>query len=318
MTIGEKSLSADKEFAAITAAASIILARELTRLETNTDRATKKQRVLGKKWDAFVRTFPEITADVPSMSDLDAFVRRGVPLSKAITLLVDLAFSDPFSPYQLKFGKKDFHNALVGVANLLGVSAERVEQLEKTQKDAMSAHNHVAWGKIVLWGAGGMIFMAVGGWIAAPWIAGGIGAAAGLTGAAATAHGLAILGGGSLALGGFGMAGGMWIVAGAAALGGGGILGGGTLLLQLGAAQVKIELLKLQVSYREVLLLTQAEVGKAQEVITNLENQRKEIDTKLGEERELNDKNSRRIEDLEAILLAVDDSLKWIKEQKAA
>lgn len=318
MTTEKQSLTPDKEFAALTAAASTILARELTQVETNAERKAKKQRVLDKKWECFGLAFPELAVDVPSLSDVDAFVRRGLPLDRAITLLVDLAFSDPFSPYELKFKPKDFHNALVGVASLLGVSEERVEQVEKTQKDAMRTHKHVAWGKIVLWGAGGTIVMAVGGWIAAPWIAGGIGAAAGLTGAAATAHGLAILGGGSLALGGSGMAGGMWIVTGAAATFGGGMLGGGTLLLQIGAANVKIELLKLQVSYREGLLRTQADVGKAQKVITNLENQRKEIDDKLKEERELNDKNARRIEDMEAILLAVEDSLKWIKEQKAA
>ena len=53
-------------------------------------------------------------------------------------------------------------------------------------------------------------------------------------------------------------------------------------------------------------------------MITNLEKQREEINAKLKEERELNDKNAHRIEELDAILLAVDDSLKWIKEQKAA
>lgn len=229
MTTEKQSFTTDKEFAALTAAASTILARELTRVETNAERKAKKQRVLDKKWDCFVRTFPELAAEVPSLADLDALVRRGLPLDRAITLLVDLAFSDPFSPYELKFKPKDFHNSLVSVASLLGVSEERVEQLEKTQKDAMRAHKHVAWGKVVLWGAGGTIVLAVGGWIAAPWIAGGIGAAAGLTGAAATAHGLAVLGGGSLALGGFGMAGGMWIVTGAGVLTGMGVFGGGTL-----------------------------------------------------------------------------------------
>jgi hypothetical protein len=308
----------DQDFAAMISAASVILARNLTQVETNKDRKIKMGRVLAKKWDAFRDTFPQIAIDIPYVSELDTFIRRCLPMNMAITLLVDLSFSDPFSPYQLKFEKKDFHIALVGVANLLGISAERVKQLEQTQKDAMRAHRHVAWGKIVLWGTGGMIFMAVGGWIAAPWIASSIGTAAGLAGAAATAHGLAILGGGSLALGGFGMAGGMWIVAGTAATFGATVLGGGTLLLQLGAAQVKIELLKLQVSYREVLLLTQTELGKAKKVIANLESQRAEIDLKLKEECALNDDNAHRIRELESILLAVDDSLKWIKEQKAA
>ena len=298
------------------AAASLILADNLKQVETNEDRRIKMEKVLGIKWKAFCETFPSFAERIPTRSGLPTLLRR-LPLDEAITILVDLSFSDPFSPYELKFGKKDFHKALVAVANLLGVSEERVEQLEKTQKDAMSAHTHVNWGKIVLWGTGGMIFMAVGGWIAAPWIAGGIGTAAGLAGAAATAHGLAILGGGSLALGGFGMAGGMWIVTGAAAIIGGGALGGGTMLLQMGAASAKIELLKLQVSYREVLLLTQAEVGKAKSVIKNLEKQRAEIDLKLKEECALNDENAKRITELEAILRAVEDSLKWMNKQKA-
>ena len=318
MTPEEQSLAENNEFAALTAAASTIMARELTGMETNAERKTKKQRVLKKKWECFGLTFPQYAAELRSLPDLDAFVRRDLPQHKAISLLVDLLFSDPFSPYELKSDRKDFHNTLVAVAKLLGVSAERVDHLEKTQKEAMRAHKHVAWGKVVLWGAGGTIVLAVGGWFAAPWIAGGIGAAAGLSGAAATSYGLAILGGGSLALGGSGMAGGIWIVTGAAATIGGGAFGGGTLLLQVGEANAKIELLKLQVSYREGLLRTQAELGKAQSVITGLETRRKEIEAKLEEEAELNDKNAHRIKELAAILLAVEDSLKWIKKQKAA
>src|SRR5207244_6960993 len=66
-------------------------------------------------------------------------------------------------------------------------------------------------GKAALWGLGGAVVLAAGGWAFAPIVATYLGAAAGLSGAAATAHGLALLGGGTLAAGGFGMAGGMWI-----------------------------------------------------------------------------------------------------------
>ena len=66
-------------------------------------------------------------------------------------------------------------------------------------------------------------------------------------------------------------------------------------MLEIGAAAAKIELVKLQVNYKEVLLANQVHLAKAQEVIQSLTRQRDEIEQKLDQERELNEKNARRV-----------------------
>ena len=67
MTHEQQSLADNNEFAALTAAASAIMARELTGLETNAERKAKKQRVLEKKWECFGLTFPQSTAELRSL-----------------------------------------------------------------------------------------------------------------------------------------------------------------------------------------------------------------------------------------------------------
>lgn len=155
------------------------------------------------------------------------------------------------------------------------------------------------------------------GWFAAPLLGAALASGAGLSGAAATAHGLALLGGGSLAVGGSGMAGGTWLVTTTAATVGFITSGGGNLLLQLGSASAQIELLKLQVSYKEIMLAGQMDRAKAKETIRKLEKDRDKIRSTLDEERALNDSNSARLKDIEATLQAIEDSLNWMDKQAA-
>jgi hypothetical protein len=110
-----------------------------------------------------------------------------------------------------------------------------VREVKDTQKQALKAHRHIAWGKIAVFGLGGAVVMAAGGYALASWIGGALGGAAGLGGAAATNFGLALLGGGSLAAGGAGVAGGMILVTGVAASAG--FVGGrgAEVMRQLGA-----------------------------------------------------------------------------------
>ncbi len=58
-------------------------------------------------------------------------------------------------------------------------------------------------------------------------------------------------------------------------------------------------------------------MSKAQTVIANLEAQQDELRSMIAEERELNDANSSRVEDLEEKLEAFGASLRWMREQKA-
>lgn len=282
------------------AGASLLLADDLAYRESNKTRRDKKNRVVLSKFALLREAFLAYVGNLQRVDAAKILVEGQWPRPEAITLLIDLAFSNPFSPYELNFKEKDLESAIEKVAPLVQATAEDVHRVWQTRKEAFRAHRHIDWLKIGLFGAGGAAAVGFGAWIAAPAIGTAIGTAAGLSGAAATGHGLAILGGGSLALGGWGMAGGIWLVAGAGAtlglVGGGGSMA----LLQLGAATVKVELVKLQVNLKVVVLDTQMELAKAQSIIAKLAARRDEIAKMLEEERLLNEKNAASVKNMEA------------------
>jgi hypothetical protein len=296
-------------------AGNLFLAEEIMCRERDSRRQQKMHRVIEEKRRTLRSAFPEVAADLGPAARSFAAIAGEWPDDQATTLLIDLAFTDPFAPYELEFKDGDFERALRQAARLLHLSDRRVDDIRIARKEAFSAHRHLNGKKIALWGLGGVTVFAAGGWLVAPLIGTAIGVAAGLSGAAATAHGLAILGGGSLALGGAGMAGGMWVVSGAGAAVG--LLGGGgsTALLQLGAAQARVELVKLQVRYKVVLLGNQVQLMKAQEVTRELAEQREQIKEQLDRERDLNESNSARVKQIEATLAALEDCLKWMEQK---
>ena len=306
----------DNTFRLAVSAATYHLAHELFRAEDNAERRKKKKRVVEVKWEALKAQFPSETSKVePARPGAGlALLPSKIKGKDALAFLIDVSFCDPFAPYELKYKDSHFHDALTGLAKEVGLSEADVKAVEKTKKSAFKAHKHIAWTKIALYTVGGATVLALGGWMAAPVIGGVLGGAGTtLAGAAAASHGLALLGGGSLAMGGAGMAGGMALVVGVGGVGGGVLVGGGSLLLQLGAANAKVELVKLQTTYKLTLLATQGQVAKAQAVTKSLVQQKKEIEKKLEEERALNEKGSRRLKDLEATVQAVEDALAWIE-----
>jgi hypothetical protein len=235
-----------------------------------------------------------------------------------VALLVDLALADPFAPYELKTSPTDFRAALGYVVELLAQPACLTAQILDTRKEALQAHKSLPWRKIVTTGVIGTVLVATGGWILAPAIGSALGAAAGLSGAAATAHGLALLGGGSLAAGGAGMAGGLWLVAGGGTLLGGVAGGAGQALRQLGAGQARVELVKLQMTYRLHVVHGQMHLYKAQHIITQLEESRQELEEALEQERQLNDKNAARVREIQTILDAVEFAQSDVEGVEAA
>ena len=104
--------------------------------------------------------------------------------------------------------------------------------------------------------------------IAAPFIAGGIGAAMGLSGAAAVSAGLAAIGGGAIAAGGFGMAGGMVVLVGGGAILGAGVGGvAGRAASAMTAEAVLLSAAKLEVVLREFVLQGQRDIAQIQEIL---------------------------------------------------
>jgi hypothetical protein len=297
--------------------ASWWLATNLQDHEDDAERRRKMKRVCDQKLEAVQRAWPGETAELSTLPGAEKLL-KGMRLARDTkrTLLIDLLFSDPFAPYELKFSQKNLRRALGQLAERMGLPGGTVDELADIRKDATKAHRKLSIGKIAAFGVAGVVVIGFGGWLAAPLIASYLGAGAGLAGATATAHGLALLGGGTVAAGGAGMAGGMIVVTGAGALAGGVGATGGALLFAMGAASAENELIKLQVTYKAVLLQNQAQTKKAQDVVKGLAQREREVRALLTEEGKLNEENSHKIKQLEEILESIEDSREWIKRQQ--
>jgi hypothetical protein len=297
------------------------LAQRLTQLETNAERKERKERVLARKTELLVATYPEDVGDLEPTAQFSALPSRlgqHEDEDTRRTLLIDLTFSDPFAPYELEFKRSDMDQALGEVARTLGLSVADVKAIRATQAAAIRAHILTKGVKVTAVGVGAAVVLGTGAFFIAGPVGSLIGMYAGLSGAAATNFGLALLGGGSLAAGGLGMAGGMAIVTGVGATAGFVGVSGAALMMELGAARSRAELVKLQVAYKEVLLHNQADMAKAQLVIKDLAEQLDQLRGQLEIERTLNDRNAQRLKELKETIQAVERSLDWMQKQRAA
>jgi hypothetical protein len=304
----------DHSYTRSIAAGNLLLAHDIAKCEKNSKRKAKMEKAITGKRDLFQQTFSEKWTAAEWVLGCENVLRNSVYKQDAVTFLIDLAFVNPFAPYELNFAETDLKAALVNIARLVGESAEKVDSLFRTRKDAFKAHRHIAYGKIAVLSTVALVTVATGVWMAAPYIGTAIGSAAGLYGAAATAHGLAILGGGSLAIGGFGMAGGTWLLVGSSVLVVG--AGGGAALLAIGAPAAKLELVKLQVTFKEVFLAGTPHLKKADDAIAALSKHREEIEATLEEERTLNEKNAKRVSEIEDTRRALATATKWMEQAK--
>lgn len=297
---------------AVAATASLLASKE-------EDSAKRKRmnRILHEKLDLLASVGIELTGG-SNPEALSAALAQSVTEwdeVKRNALLVELAFADPFAPYEIQVSERRREECLMHLTPALGLDPSRVTQLMESVRSARKVHRHMPWKRIAAGAIVGSVVVAIGGYALAPIIAAHLGAAAGLSGAAAVSHGLALLGGGSLAAGGSGVAGGMMLVAGAGATVGGVGAGGAAAVWSAGYAAAVAELVKLQVTYREILLRTQLRGMAAAELVETLLRQRDELRRKIAEEEELNDPGANRIKTLEQIERAYADAAKWMSEQ---
>jgi hypothetical protein len=304
----------DQERVALSAAL-VYMDSSLIVNELDHQRRQKKWRVVEKRREVLG------LLGVPKDQQVSDFLRAssaGWADARRNLFLVELAFTEPFAPYELDFDDKDRHVALGQVAELIGLPPTRADEVLDSMDSARKAHRHIAWGRIAVAGVLGAATLAFASYLAAPVIAAQLGAAAGLSGAAAVSHGLALIGGGSLAAGGSGMAGGLWLVTGVGASAGAVQAAGGVFLYNLGTNAAAAELVKLQVTFHQVILHSQFEEAKKAAVIGTLVQQQAELRAQLLEEQEMNERNSRRLDELEKLIGAYDDSIRWMKEREQA
>lgn len=90
------------------------------------------------------------------------------------------------------------------------------------------------------------------------------------------------------------------------------------LLFNLGHAAALNELVKLQVTFHQVVIKSQLREIKAAKIIETLIDQQEELRTQLDHERELNEKNATRLNEIKKLIRAYEDSIRWMKKQEVA
>jgi hypothetical protein len=295
---------------------SVFLAEHIASVEKDDSRRAKMGRVIHEKRRYVEETCPSIVGG--RGTDFDAAEvssDQGITEEMARDLIIDSMFSDPVAPYSLKYDRNTIKDGLRKIAEALGITVDRVDQLYLFRGDAESAYQHVSRRNIAMWSVAGLVILAPGGWVAAPFVGMMIGSAAGLYGAATTAYGLALLGGGSLAAGGLGMAGGMWAVTGVVGITGAVTLGATKLMLELTPAQVLDELVKVQIRFAELMNGDPEEMAKAKPIVEELVKRNVELQVALEAALEWNDPGSDTVKDIESKIEAIEDCRQWMRSE---
>ena len=311
----KNTMNDNARYAVDLALATLRVSECIADAERDTERKTKMGLVIRRKLDELGSL--NLLTDKPIGKEPWRLLAHPWERAAALTLLLDLLFTNPFAPYELQYGTSSFDEGLTAVAAIIGPTPEEVRILRGAVRDARRAHKEFPWKTFIVGSAAGALVLGVGGWVAAPLIGELIGGAAGLYGAAATSYGLALLGGGSLAIGGYGMAGGIWLIVGLTTMAGGGLGAGAIELLhRLTAALVRSEVIKLQTYYRVVVLKYQR--SESDQFISGLQKRLEEFDVFIEEESRFNDLDMPHMKDLTEKRKALQTGLDWMNKQVAS
>lgn len=224
------------------------------------------------------------------------------PITKYLILLELVTFTPYYRLDENKSSDKDLEyedkeankNRIRSIAAELAISVSYVEVFEgaysKAIKDLQGGIMHYILGGALLLG---IIAACLINPIAA------IPAIPGLAGAAAVSSGLAVLGGGAIAVGGFGMAGGIAVIVGGGALLGGvsgGVVGN---MLKNSPGFALSQAAKLEVVFKEVVLLGQKDMRLAQEVLKQQRQAINELEDELIQMKRQAKRSKNEIENLE-------------------
>jgi len=284
-----------------------ILAKELADLEKDEKRKAKMLLVLSEMQESFREEY-DLSQDAVSNPE-EILNIRFWPISKANTLITELAFVYPWYGHGLKLDKGNFQKALEKCSGLLDSEYEyyvNVENLLEIKESAEKCHKGFLV-RYLPWVMGAVVGFA----FLVPFLPAILGAAAGLYGAASVAAGLATLGGGALAIGGAGMAGGLWILGG---LGAASVVGSGVLtkmLTQLGFDGAITEIIKSQVSFRLNILDDENYVG-AKRALSEIEDRIMEMEEEIGYLMARNDDDSDQVKDATKIRDALKNAEEWM------
>ncbi len=248
-------------------------------------------------------------------SQLTGLVRGIDKRQKKLLILIELFFAAPYPETKHSPGDTLRKKYIAWLGGEMALQPKDYKELLSAYKGTLNVHM-ARRTKIGIGIAAGLAVGAMGGWLVAPALGGALGAGAGLGGAAAVSHGLALLGGGALAAGGAGMAGGIALVTAMGAVGGGLIgLGGTALLTESGAAQVKVDTMKLQMVLAKIVIGDQQDMAKAQEFARRQELELQTLRANLVTLKQNAAENKEKIKNLESIIKTLERAVKWTHKQ---
>ncbi|HAE39607.1 MAG TPA: hypothetical protein DCG57_13375 [Candidatus Riflebacteria bacterium] len=289
---------------------------------SNEEELKNKKREWLYEWEKHVVSgFEKFGEDKPRFLDLhqlDGSI-KGLKKLQAGLILLEATCFVPYWPFSKESDVKqlglvkDKHNQNISdISEKLGFENDMGQKLRLSvvrEQDHLTGY----WDKVLIGIFAGLGLTVLTAGIAAPYIAGAVGASMGLSGAAAVTAGLAAIGGGSVAAGGFGMAGGMALI-----VGGGGLLGAGTGLgaghyLGVTAPTTVLSASKLQVVLKE-FILQNCDVSEMQRILFAQRNYILELNRRIDELR-LNGKQ--KDEELEQLLESVKYLEKSVERNRA-
>lgn len=92
------------------------MAARMATLERDADRAERKRAVIAGRLAEVAELDPALRDTMPTPEDLLARLDAGGSRSDRLTLIIELAFTDPFTPYELRWTRWHFEVALKEVA----------------------------------------------------------------------------------------------------------------------------------------------------------------------------------------------------------
>jgi hypothetical protein len=296
-------------------AGTAFLVRELASVEKRPARKARKEKVLEFQIDQIKNLYTALVPDISS-DNLNRYISGTLEHDDAVNFIIDLAFADPFAPYELMYSERQFNDALVTLGEIAGLTGEKVRKILATKREALQAHIRITDFKGIISWLARVAVVVVGGILVAPFIGATlIGLGTGFYGLSFINHVLSIIGMHTFDPVMAGHLGGQMVVRGVGNLSASMIRGAGSNIDLVSAASARLELAKLQVSFHEVLLSEQKSEDDALALFHKLETDRETLLEHLEHEKNMNESYSRRVRELEYTDRSMSSAIRWMRKK---
>ena len=119
---------------------SILLAKEIAKLEDDDERVSRMNRIVKKKILQYIELFPQRSAKTKTITSMKKACHSHSLGDKQIILLTDLACNTPFFPFDIKFSESQFNDAFTIIAQSYNSTATKAETILTAKEQATKLH----------------------------------------------------------------------------------------------------------------------------------------------------------------------------------